>query len=390
MENIKLPIAVSIRVDDVGWRDGHDERHLGLPSRTGMPRLHVAEDVQALNEIGRGLGTKVLCNLVIGDWDKKNRLRGVPHVTWNEAGWDAAATVEKHRDFFDTTFAALEGGEYLEYGLHGLMHGYYENGSQVAEKFLYPFLYRDERGEWKRNPLPAEELDLLCELFFAIYDDWGFRKKIRVWEAGNGCYGTPDSDYNREFARVLGRHGIRVWEWGGWPEDVTVREGMVFINSTLGFVDWNVYDIDPSILQNCFLAGRRPGIVPNVCGHLPNFIRFQPEKNFEYVSAWVDYFRRITAPFGAMMARDNEESASQGVYARYAVTDRVDGGYRIDLTEVDAVRTDVVEDAFYVALRDRRPPTSCTGGRVSVHECKEDHTIYKIERDGSPVVTLGL
>ena len=43
-----------------------------------------------------------------------------------------------------------------------------------------------------------------------------------------------------------------------------------------------------------------------------------------------------------------------------------------------------------VSIRDRRVPTSCTGGRIFAHECKEDHTIYRIERDGSPVVTLGM
>ena len=85
MENIKLPIAVAIRVDDVGWFEGADDRHLGRPSRTGIPRRHVPDDILTLNAIGRGLGTKVLCNLVIGEWDFKNRLRGVPHETWDEA-----------------------------------------------------------------------------------------------------------------------------------------------------------------------------------------------------------------------------------------------------------------------------------------------------------------
>ena len=111
MENIKLPIAVSIRVDDVGWFEGADDRHLGRPSRTGIPRRHVPDDILTLNAIGRGLGTKVLCNLVIGEWDFKNRLRGVPHETWDEAGWDAAKVVNANRAFFEGSFAALEDSE---------------------------------------------------------------------------------------------------------------------------------------------------------------------------------------------------------------------------------------------------------------------------------------
>ena len=385
---ITLPIGVAIRVDDVGWHEGADERWRSRPSRSGLPRRHHVNDILALAKIGEGLGTKVLCNLVLGEWDIKNRLRGVPHVTWDEKGWDAASYVEKNRDFFDGCFEALEGSEFLEYGMHGLMHGYYVDGKLHDEKFLYPFTRKNERGEYVRDPLPADEFDRLIELFFEIYHDWGFKKQIKVWETGNGCYGKPQDDYNREFARILYKHGIRVWEWGGWPKDTEILEDMVFVNSSLGFVTWNAYDIDPSILHNCFEAGRRPGIVPNICGHLTNFVRFQPEKNFEYVPAWIDYFRRITAPFGAMISRDNEASASQSVYATYATIDSVDGGYRIDLAPVDRVRTDVIEDEFFVSLKEKRIPKVCTGGSISLHQCKGDHTVYKIARDGSDAVTI--
>ena len=388
MENIKIPIAVAIRVDDVGWFEGADERHLGRPSRSGLPRRHVPGDILALNALGKGLGTKVLCNLVIGEWDYKNRLRGVPHVTWNEQGWNAAAVVEKNRDFFDGAFEALE-SENLEYGLHGLMHGYYIDGRLHDEKWLYPFTYKNERGNYVRDVLPPEELDTTLSLFFEIYNDWGFTKKIKVFEAGNGCFGKPEDDYNRKTAEVLRRHGITVWEWGGWPKDVLAQDGTVFINSALGFLPWDAYDVDPAILPNVFESPRGHGIVPNICGHIPNFIRFQPEKNMEFIPAWVDYFRRITSPFGAMMASDNEQSASQALYATYAAIDKVDGGYRIDLAPVDATGVDILEDEFFVALGERKPPV-VTGGTISVHEVRPDHVIYKIKRDGSPVVTVAV
>ena len=45
-----LPVAVSIRVDDVGWFEGADERHLGLPSRSGLPRRHDPRDILTLND----------------------------------------------------------------------------------------------------------------------------------------------------------------------------------------------------------------------------------------------------------------------------------------------------------------------------------------------------
>ena len=69
MENFKLPVGVAIRVDDVGWFEGADDRHIGRPSRSGLPRRHHPNDILVLNEIGKGLGTKVLCNLILGEWD---------------------------------------------------------------------------------------------------------------------------------------------------------------------------------------------------------------------------------------------------------------------------------------------------------------------------------
>ena len=70
MDNIKLPIAVSICVDDVGWHEGADDSSRGGPYRSALPRRHHPSDVLALNEIGKGLGTKILCDLVLGEWWK--------------------------------------------------------------------------------------------------------------------------------------------------------------------------------------------------------------------------------------------------------------------------------------------------------------------------------
>ena len=177
------------------------------------------------------------------------------------------------------------------------------------------------------------------------------------------------------------RYGIGLWEWAGWPKTVTVEEDMIFLSVVLGgFVPWNACAVDPTLLANCFEVGPRPGIRPNICGHLTNFIHYQPEKNFEYVSAWVDYFRRVTSPFGVMLATDNEDSASQAVYAEYATAERVDGGYRIDLSRVDAIRADALKDEFFLSLRPSEAPRAVTGASLSLHERRADHTVYLVKR----------
>ena len=379
MESIKIPIGVSICVDDVGWHLGEDERAFGGPARSALPRRHHPSDVRVLHEIGKGLGVKILCDLVLGEWDKNNRLRRAPYLTWGSGEWNAAAGIDYA--FAEEYFAALEESEYLEYGMHTPTHDYFVDGRIAGGGCIYPRIGKNEWGGTVRIPLPPEKIDEIFSLFYEIYDDWGFKKKIRTWQTPCGGIGVPSSDFNLEIARVARRYGLTVWEWAGWPNIVEVHEGMIYPSAVLGgFLPWNACAVDPSILHNCFEAGPRPGIRPNICGHLTNFIHYQPEKNFEYVSAWVEYFRRVTSPCGVMLATDNEDSASQAVYAEHAITERVDGGYRIDLSRVDAIRADALKDEFFLSLRTSADPKAVTGASLSLHERRADHTVYLVKR----------
>ena len=242
---------------------------------------------------------------------------------------------------------------------------------------------KDEKGRTIRGPLPADEFKILVDLFYEIYNDWGFKKDIRVFQSGCGCFGTPYDDYNREFSRILRERGIGIWQWGGWPRETIVNDGTIYVNTVSGapFLNWNEYSVDPSILHDCFVQNGKLLFSSNICGHLANFVQVQPEKNFDYTKAWIDYFRRVCSHFGVVLARDNEESASQAVYSTHAKIDVIDGGYHIDLAPVDAIRTPLVEDHFYVSLREKALPREVIGGKAYVKDCRSDHVVYVIERD---------
>ena len=55
-----IPRPLQIVVDDVGWFNGKDDREDGGPSRTGMPRRHVAEDILAINRLGKALNMNIV------------------------------------------------------------------------------------------------------------------------------------------------------------------------------------------------------------------------------------------------------------------------------------------------------------------------------------------
>ena len=63
--SVILPAALQLCVDDIGWFRGSDDRYAGKPSRTGMPRTHVAEDYIILNEIGKAINQKIVAPFVI-------------------------------------------------------------------------------------------------------------------------------------------------------------------------------------------------------------------------------------------------------------------------------------------------------------------------------------
>ncbi|NRA37612.1 MAG: hypothetical protein HRU15_05690, partial [Planctomycetes bacterium] len=48
-----VPMALQIVIDDVGWRNGHDESASDGPYRTGFSRQHVPADYQAIVDLGQ-------------------------------------------------------------------------------------------------------------------------------------------------------------------------------------------------------------------------------------------------------------------------------------------------------------------------------------------------
>ncbi len=378
--NLILPLATQIRLDDVGWFDGRDLRTSGRPSSTGIPRTHHPLDVRVVNEIGKALNTNIHCNMVIGEWDKYNRLRGVPHVTWDEAGWDAAGKLDMK--LAEECFAALEESEFIDVGLHGLMHGYYVDGKQISEQHHYPFRKEYQRGEVASPALPIEEFELLVDLFFKIYNDWGFTKPVITFGSPNGSFGKPTDDFNIAMARVIHKRGIRSWKWA-WPTvDRIDTCGGIACMPSISPVPWNVYDIDPDYFSFTF-EDEETRRCPDICCHWPNLLRFNPENNFERVEKWVKYFRRITSPFGMMLARDVNEAASQTFYSKYAAVDTVNGGYRVAFDAVDGLDTELIAKDFYVSLKGGEQLKKCVGGSFAVYDVRPDHTVYKVTRDAA-------
>ena len=383
MENITIPLSQAIIVDDVGWFNGDDERMKNGPARSGIPRFHTPSDIEALNAIGKGLGTKIGCSLVLGEWDKNNRLRGVPHVTAEEDSWDVRSKIDMK--YAEAYFEALESSENLEYYVHGLMHAYYIDGKLHTARQYYPTIF-DETGRdvgfiW----LPKDEFRRMIELFYEIYGDWGFKKSLKTFVSPCGCRGAIDAEGNLEYAEVLREFGIHYWANGWMDHPMHVDTiGTLITSKGRCIAPWNAYGINPRYLEP--LDNKR--IDTHLGAHLANFIRINPEDNFEYVDGWIEYFKGVTGVFGKMLARDNADSSSQTLYSRFARVEKRSCGYEIDLSAVDSIKAPGKMPEFFFSLKGEATPVCKLGGTLTLHEEHEDYKTYKVTRDGSPRVII--
>lgn len=386
MENIVIPVGMAIIVDDVGWFNGNDERMMNGSARSGIPRFHTPEDIKALNAVAEGLGIKIGCSIVLGEWDKKNRLRGVPHVTPNPDTWDAVCNSKMK--YAEDYFEALESSTGLEYYVHGLMHAYYkDDGKLLTARQYYPTVF-DECGkdvgfDW----LPKDEFRTMIDLFSEIYNDWGFKKELKTFVSPCGCRGTTYDAGNIAYAEVLREYGIEYWanSWMNSDNHIDLIEGMITSKGRC-ICPWNAYGMNPKHLKPL----DRTKIDTHICGHLANFIRINPEDNFEYIDAWVKHFDENYNYFGNMISVDNAESSSQTFYSKFAKVEKCADGYSIDFTEVDAMGAIGLKKELFVSLKDGTSPKAVIGGTIALYEEKAGYKTYKITRDGAASIKINI
>lgn len=382
-EKAVVPVALQIVADDYGWHNGRDGRCENRPSRSGLPRDHAVEDYLIMNEIGKALDMKILTPFVIGEWDKDNTLRGVKGVTYNEKGWDRASEIDMNTT--EKCFEAAEGSEYVEYAYHALLHGYYKDDRQICETEYSRPRYNPQTDTFDMNTfdfISEKEMQEYMDIFFKIYESWGFKKKIRSFVSPCSIH-TP-RELSEEFVSVLKKNGFIHWAnyWSLLGDSTAVISGVTFMQKGFIGANWDEYDIDPITLtdQTKSVVGNKEYTNPAMGFHWTNFLRLCPQNNMDRLGDWVKYFKRQAEIFGNMLSKDIGFASNQAVYSRYAKL-KVDGNRcTIDLTDVDSQGALSLLDHFYVSTKEPVKLDSCVGGKVSMFEKKKWHTNYKIER----------
>jgi len=374
--DVKIPVAIQLVLDDIGWFWGRDERDQGHPSRTGLPRWHVVEDYMMVDAVGRAINQKINTMFVIGEWDRNNVLRKVPYSNkfgkdWDSSKWLNLEEAEKIRDFMNSC-------EYIELGYHGLLHGLWEeNGTHITEtEFFAPEDFK--KGSKPFKLLPESMLRQHFDAFLEIYNDWGFNHKLRTFASPCGNMGAEKTD---EFTKVLKDYGVKFWHNNG-IKNCIVQTGIICNAKAIEIVPWESYDIDPEILPT--YDPEKAGILG---GHWPNLLRYNPKKNFERVEAWKSFFDRQSEVFGMIISRDMEFAHYQQLHKFYGEVEEENGMIKIDLTKVDDMAPEKNKD-FYISIKNGNEPTECIGGKITLYETKKDFKNYKIERTEGSVIYI--
>ena len=372
--SIKIPISFVLEMDDVGWDNGRDLRLSGKASRSGLPRYHAKEDYEAINLISESVGKKLSAALCLGDWDKDNLLKGQVGITHNPFGWDRRSEIDIQK--FISYRDALEKGN-IDYMVHGLLHGRYTKDGKRINEHEY-FDYEILSDGTKKEYFDEADFRRRLDLFFEIYNSWGFKQKIRGFVVP--C-GTPtDEDIQNKMCKILREYGIVYWSDSfGFSQTLKVVNGVAMFKwgRNGGSIPWDAYDYDPSELGNLYDESGEG----NSClkgSHWTNYIRFNPKNNYKNVELWTKFYQRQSEVFGLALANDLAEAVNQLFYHEFATVTVNGNSVEFNLLEVENQKLECHKNEFLVSFKKGIEPKSCKGAEITLFETHNEFNTYKI------------
>lgn len=362
-----IPMPLHLVVDDLGWFCGEDDRKNGGPSRSGMPRRHVAEDYAAINRLGEALDMRISCAFVIGEWDPDNRFLEIPHLSKYGDKWNNTAYLD--REEMQRVVAVINSSPYIDLNIHGLLHGYYMDGVDNADKSDYYYVINNEIYMTSES-----EIKLRIGKFRELLDYYGIKKSTE-------SFVPPSFTYRwNELSRVLSTLGVKYISTifdtmkceGEKPVCVGVENGIVTLDRNNNLLPWNEYN-------SCF--ENLPTVEGIFGAHWPNFLHSDPTRNEEVIERAVRYFRRSAERYGIVLSKGIEFAAIQSFYHTYAKVTFDDREINIDLRPLSG--TPAEGKPFIISSI--VAPVRVEGASIRSYEKKMDFASYELTLEGDTV-----
>lgn len=337
MKFFRIPYAIGLTIDDMGWQEGQDDRP------TGPPRLNSKEapSIEFYDEVismGKACGTRVQGSFVMSEFDRGNicakacynKPQSPIDVTEKGLDW----TYEKDDSQVLIMNKVKEGNAYLELGLHGVRHGHFEDNKWHC-------------SEWAKRP-PRDDKDRF------ITEE----RLIRPWDSENktseviaDCYTELLRQYFTEeefpfpesFAppthvlyydnndlttgNCLSKRGVKYCNakiTGGVPLECPIPKE--------GVVDHGMHILDRRSIRavpfddSSHVPSYFPRKFPWIEAHF---------KDFWYTgNQWSHYLYNINKKPGFVLAKNTEQVHSQYFYYKYAKITNLPGKIILDTRNI--------------------------------------------------------
>lgn len=318
-----IPMPIQVVIDDVGWWSGVDGSKWQEPYRTGINRNHVVADYQAIVGLGKALGIRPQAAIILGEWDKHNILRNVPHSTWMGQNWDNSKWVGSWLE--EASDVIIGNKKHFEITIHGLGHEWWTKGKLT-------------RAEWSNNEgimRQKEDVERHLDAFAEIMrqNNLGDFPKSFVPTAFRHGFGVTPGN-KESLAKLLSKRGVA---YINTPFGIMLNKENVK-HGAFGFDD-NVMTVDRGVDLIAWntLGGNPEGLVNgSTCGmHWPNILHENPERNSEIVNRWVKFLAPYNNKQETMLAKHSVEFQHQLAHSVCTKTKLMGNTIELDFSEID-------------------------------------------------------
>lgn len=313
---VSVPMPLYLLVEDVGWWQGGDGSAQQQPFRNRFSRRHCLADYQVLAELGRRLSMRIGIGMVMGEWDRSDYLKNIPSATWMGSAWDNSAN---RGPWLDETARFLdEQRDYLEIGLHGICHEFWENGSMQRSEF------HSEHGIMR----PLDALKKHLDAFFYLLEENNIHNKPRLFvpPALNHSFGNE----HNSFQALLYEYGIqyvitsfaraRQYSPPIHPM-ITWEDGVTLLERGEAAVVWH----------KTAAAAPRSVTGPVVPLHWANLLHHDPARNGEVINRWAELLEACAENVDYILAADVSACFRQAAACYFGQLRQKDDGVELDL-----------------------------------------------------------
>jgi hypothetical protein len=320
---ITFPEPFAFTIHDLGWMTGNNEGYLKGdsligPYRAGVDRVFDVHDYEALVDIAEKAGTRIRGLFVLCELDRLNILKNYPTTNWMGDEWDNSHLVSEKQ--FEIVEYVKTKAASLEFGLHGVCHGYWTDKGVGMNAEWYNT--RDKKP-WPEKTIKNHILAMKQILAqYGLTEESGHSYPESFDSGGNSYYWNDDPKSDEySLGYLLAREGCKYISnsFGSIPREENPPKGKNaggFDNGVLvickgGDVPWYQYAGLPETLpdeQDCNMLRL----------HFPNFLAQDQFLQEALNKEFIEYYRKTQSLATRYVAKNTEQFYSQWLYRKYA------------------------------------------------------------------------